>query len=94
MITTSDCSVVTQCKIVRGSPVLVTIRKQKCHKNARCVPRNGGYKCVCKKFFKGNGVDVCKSKFEKLSMMIKLDNSLVLYDIFNSSDLRNSVQSQ
>ena len=33
-----------------------------CHAQATCVNEVGSYKCVCKKGYSGDGINVCKGK--------------------------------
>ncbi|XP_052075053.1 IgGFc-binding protein-like isoform X1 [Mytilus californianus] len=57
--TSSDCTIVTKCSSENGKPTLTVVKQQICHQNAKCRLRRGQYSCICKKKFKGNGVDVC-----------------------------------
>ncbi|XP_052086105.1 plasminogen-like [Mytilus californianus] len=58
-LTSSDCTIVTKCSRENGKPTLTVVKQQICHQNAKCRLRRGQYRCICKKKFKGNGVDVC-----------------------------------
>ncbi|XP_076095742.1 uncharacterized protein LOC143066817 [Mytilus galloprovincialis] len=60
--TSSDCTIVTKCSSVHGKPPLTVVKNQICHQNAKCRLRRGQYRCICKRKFKGNGVDVCSPK--------------------------------
>ncbi|VDI14319.1 Hypothetical predicted protein [Mytilus galloprovincialis] len=55
--TSSDCTIVTKCSSVHGKPSLTVVKNQICHQNAKCRLRRGQYRCICKRKFKGNGVD-------------------------------------
>ncbi|CAG2230225.1 unnamed protein product [Mytilus edulis] len=60
--TSSDCTIVTKCSSENGKPNLTVVKNQLCHQNAKCRLRRGQYRCICKRKFKGNGVDVCTPK--------------------------------
>ncbi|CAC5361395.1 unnamed protein product [Mytilus coruscus] len=63
--TSSDCTIVTKCSSENGKPSLTVVKQQICHQNAKCRLQRGQYRCICKKKFKGNGVDVCIPKCKR-----------------------------
>ncbi|CAC5423642.1 unnamed protein product [Mytilus coruscus] len=63
--TSSDCTIVTKCSSENGKPTMTVVKQQICHQNAKCRLRRGQYRCICKKKFKGNGVDVCTPKCKR-----------------------------